>query len=99
MLRLRTQNKVLSDNIAKIKKNETESSVGGFTPLEKLDHQICELHRKYDELQAEARSKDSKLTEMRNQLINMKKDADVAKTQVQDSPQANVFYSLFQLGN
>lgn len=61
-----------------------------MNPIEKLDHRICEIHKKYDELQLEARSKESKLQALRDQLEDLKKDGETVKANIQDSPQAKV---------
>ncbi|KAJ3129958.1 hypothetical protein HK098_007224 [Nowakowskiella sp. JEL0407] len=59
-----------------------------MTELEKFDHRICEIHKKYDEIQAEARAKEEKLREMRDQLADLKREALMVKSNSQDSPQA-----------
>jgi chromosome segregation ATPase len=61
-----------------------------MTELERFDHRICEIHKKYDELQAEARSKEERLREMRDQLADLKREAEMVKSNLQDSPQAKV---------
>ncbi|KAJ3387725.1 hypothetical protein HDU84_000604 [Entophlyctis sp. JEL0112] len=87
---LRHQNKELSDAIAKIKKHDMDSQTlrSSMTELEKFDHRICEIHRKYDELQAEARMKEDRLSEMRDQLADLNREAELVKSNLQDSPQA-----------
>ncbi len=65
--------------------------------MEKLDHRICEIHKKYDEFQMEARSKEAKLKALRDQLEDLKKDGETVKANVQDSPQAKVLESLIFL--
>ncbi|KAI9348775.1 hypothetical protein DFJ73DRAFT_428805 [Zopfochytrium polystomum] len=86
---LRSQNKELSEAIARIKKNEVSLNTRlSMTELEKFDHRICEIHKKYDELQAEARSKEERLREMRDQIADLKREAEMVKSNLQDSPQA-----------
>ncbi|KAI9333330.1 hypothetical protein BDR26DRAFT_898591 [Obelidium mucronatum] len=87
---LRSQNKEISESIARIKKHDMDSQTlrSSMTELEKFDQRICEIHRKYDELQAEARMKEDKLLEMRDQLADLKREAELVKSNVQDSPQA-----------
>ncbi|KAJ3066696.1 hypothetical protein HDU98_010016 [Podochytrium sp. JEL0797] len=87
---LRSQNKELSESIAKIKKHDMDSQSlrSSMTELEKFDQRICEIHRKYDELQAEARAKEDKLCEMRDQLADLKREAELVKSNMQDSSQA-----------
>ncbi|TPX62362.1 hypothetical protein PhCBS80983_g00563 [Powellomyces hirtus] len=87
---LRLQNKELSDAIAKVKKTEADSASSrvSMTELEKFDQRICEMHKKYDELQAEARGKDDKLRGMNDQLADLGREADTVTSNLQDSPQA-----------
>ncbi|KAJ1547419.1 hypothetical protein HK096_003030 [Nowakowskiella sp. JEL0078] len=87
---LRLQNKEISDGIARLKKNEIENlgSRTVMTELEKFDHRICEIHKKYDELQAEARFKEERLREMHDQLADLKREAAMVKSNLEDSPQA-----------
>lgn len=86
---LRSQNKEISESIARIKKSENSQSARlSMTELERFDHRICEIHKKYDELQAEARSKEERLREMRDQLADLKREAESVKSNLQDSPQA-----------
>ncbi|KAJ3111898.1 hypothetical protein HDU96_005177 [Phlyctochytrium bullatum] len=99
---LRGANKELSEAIARLKKvvssfyppkgeqNEVEmySNRIAMTELEKLDHRICEIHKRYDELQAEARSKETRLREMKDQLADLKRESEMVKANLQDSPQA-----------
>ncbi|ORY39934.1 hypothetical protein BCR33DRAFT_787896 [Rhizoclosmatium globosum] len=53
---LRSQNKEISESIARINKHDKDYATlrASMTELEKFDQRICEIHRKYDELQAEA---------------------------------------------
>ncbi|TPX78440.1 hypothetical protein CcCBS67573_g00298 [Chytriomyces confervae] len=87
---LRSQNKELSESIARMKKNDMESQTlrNSMTELEKFDHRICEIHKKYDELQAEARMKEERLREMNDNLEDLKREAELVKSNLQDSPQA-----------
>ncbi|KAI8927052.1 hypothetical protein BC831DRAFT_504122 [Entophlyctis helioformis] len=101
---LRQQNKQLSEAIARIKKvtqRDTEGQAGkmcneieihsnrlSMTELEKFDHKICEIQKKYDELQAEARAKETKLRGLIDQLADLKREADMVKSNMKDSPQA-----------
>jgi predicted nucleic acid-binding Zn-ribbon protein len=68
-----------------------------MTELEKFDHRICEIHKKYDELQAEARMKEERLREMRDQLADLKREAEMVKSNLQDSPQAKVRSRKYQI--
>ncbi|KAJ3138663.1 hypothetical protein HDU88_007459 [Geranomyces variabilis] len=87
--KLRMDNKELSDSIAKLKKNEQDSaSRVSMTELEKFDQKICEMHKKYDELQAEARAKDERLRGMSDQLADLGREANTVVSNLQDSPQA-----------
>ncbi|KAJ3150956.1 hypothetical protein HDU86_006212 [Geranomyces michiganensis] len=87
--KLRMDNKELSDSIAKLKKNEQDSASRVLmTELEKFDQKICEMHKKYDELQAEARAKDEKLRGMSDQLADLSREAETVTSNLQDSPQA-----------
>jgi hypothetical protein len=65
-----------------------------MTPIEKLDHRICEIHKKYDELQMEARSKEKKLQALKDQLEDLKKDGEMVKAHFQDSAQAKEIRQL-----
>ncbi|KAJ3014258.1 hypothetical protein HKX48_005240 [Thoreauomyces humboldtii] len=87
---LRIQNKELSDAIAKVKKSEADgaSTRVSMTELDRADQRICEMHKKYDELQADARSKDSRLRLMTDQLADLGREADTVRSNLQDSPQA-----------
>ncbi|KAL2912465.1 hypothetical protein HK105_208037 [Polyrhizophydium stewartii] len=87
---LRQQNKQLSEAIARIKKNEIEAHSNrlAMTELEKFDHKICEIQKKYDELQSEARAKEDKLRGLLDQLSDLKREADMVKSNMKDSPQA-----------
>ncbi|KAJ8324377.1 hypothetical protein QVD99_002411 [Batrachochytrium dendrobatidis] len=87
---LRGQNKQLSEAISRIKKSEieTHSSRLSMTELEKFDHKICEIQKKYDELQSEARSKEDKLRGLVDQLSDLKREAEMVKSNAKDSPQA-----------
>ncbi|KAJ3209926.1 hypothetical protein HDU67_005818 [Dinochytrium kinnereticum] len=87
---LRGINKELSEAIARLKKNEVDFNASrmSMTELEKLDHRICEIHKRYDELQAEARMKEGRLREMRDQLADLKRESEMVKGNLQDSPQA-----------
>ncbi|KAJ3129097.1 hypothetical protein HK100_008836 [Physocladia obscura] len=87
---LRQENKELSEAIAKIKKHEIESQTfrASMSELEKFNHRVCEIHRKYDELQAEARAKEEKLSEMRDQLADLQRESELVESNLQDSPQA-----------
>ncbi|KAI9106169.1 hypothetical protein DFS34DRAFT_49148 [Phlyctochytrium arcticum] len=87
---LRIQNKELSDAIAKLKKSEadTQSHRASMSELERFDQRICEMHKKFDELQAEARAKEERLREMRDQLEELKREGGIVKSNLEDSPQA-----------
>ncbi|KAH6589335.1 hypothetical protein BASA61_005665 [Batrachochytrium salamandrivorans] len=87
---LRVQNKHLSDSIARIKKSEIEVHSNRFsmTELDKFDHKICEVQKKYDELQAEARAKEDKLRGLVDRLADLKLEADMVNSNMKDSPQA-----------
>eukprot|EP00842_Homolaphlyctis_polyrhiza_P006364 jgi/Hompol1/6729/HPOL_005058-RA len=87
---LRQQNKQLSEAIARIKKNEIEAHSNrlSMTELEKFDHKICEIQKKFDELQAEARAKEDKLRGLVDQLADLKRESDMVKSNMKDSPQA-----------
>ncbi|KAJ3127769.1 hypothetical protein HK101_005529, partial [Irineochytrium annulatum] len=87
---LRLQNKDLSESISRIKKSELDAQANrlSMTELEKLDHRICEIHKKYDELCAEAKSKEGRITEMRDQLADLRREREAVKSNVQDSVQA-----------
>ena len=89
---LRAKNKELRDAVSRIKKHDLSASSHrlSMTPLEKLDHKICEIHKKYDDLQLEARSKESKLKSLKDQLDELKKDGETVKANIQDSPYAKV---------
>ncbi|KAJ3108269.1 hypothetical protein HDU97_001803 [Phlyctochytrium planicorne] len=91
---LRSINKDLSEAIAKLKKNESDYNYNrmSMTELEKLDQRICEIHKKYDELQAEARMKEGRLREMTDQLADLKRESEMVKANLQDSPQAKVIF-------
>ncbi|TPX38600.1 hypothetical protein SeMB42_g06570, partial [Synchytrium endobioticum] len=88
--RLRVQNKDLADQIAKLKKHEMDSasSKTSIDALDKFDHKICEVQKKYDEMQAEARAKEERLREMHDQLAQLKREAEVARANIHDSPAA-----------
>ncbi|TPX58773.1 hypothetical protein SpCBS45565_g07915 [Spizellomyces sp. 'palustris'] len=87
---LRMRNKEISDAIAKLKKTEADvqSSRASMSELEKFDQKICEMHKKFDELQAEARAKEDKLRGMHDQLADLRREAEIVKSNLQDSPQA-----------
>ncbi|KND03009.1 uncharacterized protein SPPG_02080 [Spizellomyces punctatus DAOM BR117] len=87
---LRMRNKELSDAIAKLKKTEADvqSNRASMSELEKFDQKICEMHKKFDELQAEARAKEEKLRGMHDQLADLRREAEIVKSNLQDSPQA-----------
>jgi chromosome segregation ATPase len=89
---LRVTNKELRDSVSRLKKHDTSFSSHSLsmTPIEKLDQRICEIHKKYDDLQLEARSKESKLKSLKDQLDELKKDGDTVKANIQDSPFAKV---------
>jgi hypothetical protein len=59
-----------------------------LTELEKLDQKICDIQKKYDELQAEARQKEQKLRGQMDQLEDLKREADVVHSHSKDSIQA-----------
>ena len=92
---LRVKNKELRDAVSRIKKHDLSSSSHklSMTPIEKLDHRICEIHKKYDDLQLEARSKDAKLKSLRDQLDELKKDGETVKANIEDSSYAKVIIS------
>ncbi|KAJ3258003.1 hypothetical protein HK103_004137 [Boothiomyces macroporosus] len=86
---LRQQNKQLSEAIARIKKSEIEvSSRISLTELEKFDQKICDIQKKYDELQAEARAKEQKLRKQMDLFEDIKREADMVHSNTKDSPQA-----------
>jgi chromosome segregation ATPase len=93
---LRATNKELRDAVSRIKKHDISSSSHrlSMTPIEKLDHRICEIHKKYDDLQLEARSKEAKLKALKDQLDELKKDGDTVKANIQDSPNAKQIRGL-----
>lgn len=66
------------------------SSRASMSDLEKFDQKICEMHKKYDELQAEVRNKEEKLKGMRDQLAEITRESEIVKSNLQDSPQAKV---------
>ncbi|KAJ3191856.1 hypothetical protein HK101_007339 [Irineochytrium annulatum] len=87
--RLRSQNKDLSEAVGRLKKNETDAQNRlALTELERLDYRICEIHRKHDELQAEAKRKDASLRKKRDLLEGLKREAEAVKSNVQNSSQA-----------
>ncbi|KAJ1561277.1 hypothetical protein HK405_004396, partial [Cladochytrium tenue] len=87
--RLRGQNKDLCDSIARTKKNESSSSARhSMSELERFDHRICEIHKRFDELQAEARAKEERLREMRDQQADLQREAELVRSNLQDSAQA-----------
>lgn len=59
-----------------------------MTELEKFDQKICEIQKKYDELQAEARTKEAKLRGQMDQLEDIKREADMVHSNFKDSAQA-----------
>ncbi|TPX32612.1 hypothetical protein SmJEL517_g04325 [Synchytrium microbalum] len=94
--KLRTQNKDLADQIAKIKKHELDSASSRVSTdaLEKFEHKICEVQKKYDDMQAEARNKEERLREMGDQLDLFRREAEMVKSNVQDSPAAKEIRTL-----
>ncbi|KAJ3088217.1 hypothetical protein HK102_009269 [Quaeritorhiza haematococci] len=94
--RLRGLNKDISDAIAKLKKVEVETQNNRpiATELEKFDQKVCEIHKRYDELQAEVRSKEDRIQEMRDQLRDLQKEAETLRSNLQDSPQAKEIRTL-----
>lgn len=97
---MRSQNKELRERISKLKKHEADTQGGraAMTELEKYEQRICEIHRKYDELCAEARTREERLRDMEDQLSRLKKEAETVKQNLQDSPQAKVnFFSSFHI--
>ncbi|KAJ3275767.1 hypothetical protein HDV01_007234 [Terramyces sp. JEL0728] len=86
---LRQQNKQLSEAIARIKKSEIEvCSRISLTELEKFDQKICDIQKKYDELQAEARNKEQKLRGQMDLLADIKREAEMVHSNSKDSVQA-----------
>ncbi|KAI8911720.1 hypothetical protein EDD86DRAFT_245982 [Gorgonomyces haynaldii] len=59
-----------------------------MTELEKFDHKICEMQKKYDELQAEARAKENKLRGLTDQLGDLRRESETLNSNMKDSPQA-----------
>jgi coiled-coil domain-containing protein 151 len=59
-----------------------------MTELEKFDHKICEIQKKLDELQAEARSKEKKLRGLVDQLSDLTREAEMVNSNKKDSAQA-----------
>ncbi|KAJ3190922.1 hypothetical protein HK101_008251 [Irineochytrium annulatum] len=93
--RLRSQNKDLSEAVGRLKKNETDAQNRlALTELERLDHRICEIHRKHDDLQAEAKRKDARLRKKRDLLEGLKREAEAVKSNVQNSSQAKEVRTL-----
>ncbi|KAI9144903.1 hypothetical protein BKA69DRAFT_642715 [Paraphysoderma sedebokerense] len=48
-----------------------------MTDLEKMDQRICELHKKHDDMQSLVRAKEEKLSEMQDQLDDLRKEAEI----------------------
>lgn len=65
-----------------------------MTELEKFDQKICEMHKKYDEMQAEAKEKAHRIQEMHDNLNDLKRESETVQSNTQDSPQARVFLYL-----
>lgn len=94
--RLRKQNKEVAEAITKLKKSEVDISSNRLTmtDMEKLDHLICEMNKKYDELLAEMKVKEQKVILAKEQLNNMKREASLIKSEFQESPQAKEIRNL-----
>lgn len=57
--------------------------------MDKIEHRLCEYHKKYDDLQAIMRQKENKIAKMRDQLNDLKKEM-ASGNQMQNSPYAKV---------
>lgn len=68
-----------------------------MTELEKFDHKIYEIQKKYDELHADVKSKEQKLRKLNDQLADLTKEAEMLNSNAKDSPETKVSYS--NLGN
>ncbi|KAJ3215197.1 hypothetical protein HK099_006482 [Clydaea vesicula] len=86
---MRQKNKELSEAVAKFKKMENGYSGRlNMSELEKFDQRVCELHKKYDEIQAEVWQKKKKLMGMYDQLADLKRDSELVESNSQDSQEA-----------
>ncbi|KAJ3044204.1 hypothetical protein HDV00_002882 [Rhizophlyctis rosea] len=72
----------------------TRSPSAGGTELDRFDQRICELHKKYDELCAEGRTKQVKLRGLEDQLADLKRESDVVKRNLRDSEEAKEIRTL-----
>lgn len=70
-----------------------------MTDLEKFDQKIRDIQKKYDELQAEARSKEGKLRGQRDLLSDIKREAEVVHSNAKDSTQAKVCSDFSRTGD
>ena len=63
-----------------------------MTVLEKIDHKVSQIHKKYDELHGEAKKKEQKLKELIVTLSDLKRECELVDShnKLQDSPQAKV---------
>lgn len=59
-----------------------------MSELEKFDHKICEIQKKFDELQDEARTKELKVTGLNDQLADLTRETELVNSNLKDSAQA-----------
>ena len=57
-----------------------------------MDQRICELHKKYDDTISQARSKESRIQEMEEQLMLMHREIEVAKQNENESEDIHVSF-------
>lgn len=62
--------------------------------IEKQNQQLCNAHKKCDELQAEIVKRQHRLESLEDQLEELKREAQLVKATQYDSPQAKVLFGF-----
>lgn len=58
--------------------------------MEKIDHRVCEMHKKHDELQADIKRKEATLQNLIDQLAELQRENEMVQNNMQSSPQVKV---------
>jgi hypothetical protein len=61
-----------------------------MTEFEKIDQRICEYQKKFDDAQSQLKSKHDKFEELEDNLVLLKREAELIKANEEESPYAQV---------